>query len=320
MRRKFFRIFILTLLLSPLACGFTLSYYFYDVLSSVQAGCGAHHAFTPAAFTLDGFDTTPYLVPNYAEVRFSSRQTPLEIAAFWIPAPQPQTRQTVIIVHGHAACRRSPWSLLPAGMLHHAGYNVLVLDLRDVGDSAIEDGRTAFGTEEYLDVLGAWDWLQQQQGIPSQQIGLFGYSLGGSTVINAAGVEPNIRAVWSDSAPAHIDDIIDHATRHNTWLRFFRPSGMFVGWLVSGDNLYALTPLEQVSKLGTRPLYLVHGTNDEMVPYAQVERLHAAALANDTPVQLWTTASDHVGTMFDQPIEYQSRLAQFFSTSIARNP
>ena len=51
-------------------------------------------------------------------------------------------------------------------MLARSGFSVLMMDLRDAGDSDVEDGRVAWGTEEYLDVLGAWDWLKFGEGHP----------------------------------------------------------------------------------------------------------------------------------------------------------
>jgi fermentation-respiration switch protein FrsA (DUF1100 family) len=316
MCRKLLRFFSIALLISPLVCGLTLSYYFYDVLSRVQPNCGIHSNLTPASYTAENVDPSPYLMPQFEDVRLPSRQSPLQIAAFWMPVPQPETAQTVIIVHGNAACRRSPASLLPAGMLSRAGYNALVIDMRDVGDSDFEDGRSAAGTEEYLDLLGAWDWLQSEHGIEQNRIGVFGYSLGGATAINAAGAESGIRALWTDSAFAHLDDIIDHATRNAQWLRLFRPSGMLIGLLVSGDNLYSPSPVEQARFIGNRPFYLVHGTADEVVPYGQLERLREAAQLGGTQPQVWTTSSHHVDSMFDQTEEYERRLIDFFSGAL----
>ena len=42
------------------------------------------------------------------------------------------------------------------------GFGVLLMDLRDHGDSEGDDARFAGGSEEYLDVLGGWDWVRAQ--------------------------------------------------------------------------------------------------------------------------------------------------------------
>ena len=94
-------------------------------------------------------------------------------------------------------------------MLHRNGFSVLLIDLRDHGDSTREDGRFAGGTDEYRDVLGAWDWLRTEQGLPPASIGLLGISLGAATVLLATGQEPAVAAVWEDSSYADLGTAID---------------------------------------------------------------------------------------------------------------
>ena len=95
----------------------------------------------------------------------------------------------MILVHGLKSCRRDENVLMPAGMLRRHGFGVLLIDLRDHGDSDDEDLRFAGGTEEYLDVLGAWDWLAAQ-GVPKDRIGILGMSFGAATTVIAGGEEP----------------------------------------------------------------------------------------------------------------------------------
>src|SRR4029450_678129 len=90
----------------------------------------------------------------------------------------------------------------------------LLIDLRDHADSTFEDGRYAGGTEEYRDVLGAWDWLQSAKGVPADRIGLLGVSLGAATTLIATGHEPGVAATWEDSSYADLPSIVrDELTR-----------------------------------------------------------------------------------------------------------
>ena len=59
-------------------------------------------------------------------------------------------------------------------MLHRNGFSVFLMDLRDHGDSEGDDARFAGGSEEYMDVLGGWDWVRSQ-GVPAARIGLLGH-------------------------------------------------------------------------------------------------------------------------------------------------
>ncbi len=315
--RILIRIIVITAAVIPAVGGLLLSMQFYEIVSRVYPGCGGESANTPDAFTVADLDMPAYWMPNYEDIRLPSRDAPLQIAAFWIPADdQPADNSTVIITHGYSACRRSGASLLPAGMLHRAGFNVLVIDQRDVGDSDTEDGRSAAGTEEYRDLLGAWDWLQTAQGIPRQRIGLFGYSLGGAITINAAGAESGVQALWTDSAFARLDDVIENALRNNRWLLPLRPFGILLGRITSGDNLYSPSPIEQAGLIGSRPFALVHGTPDQVVPYAQMMLLVQAASDGGSTPETWTTDSQHVASMVDYREEYEHRLIAFFTASL----
>lgn len=282
-----------------------LSSVAYDLFSQVQAGCAGHELDTPA----------DYGMPNYANVTLPSRDRRLAISGFWIPADNTDTA-TVIVLHGNAACKRSPETLIPADMLHRAHFNVLAIDMRDVGDSEIEDGRSAAGSEEYLDLLGAWDWVQTEHAISPEQIGVFGYSLGGSTALIALGEEPQIAAVWADSAFADVSDVLDYALRDTPAFAALKPLALLMGRLTTGDDITRLKPVDEVTRIEDRPLYLVHGTADNLVPFAQMGRLSDAVRSAGGTVQTWQTTSAHVGSMHDHPAEYEARLVAFFESSL----
>jgi acetyl esterase/lipase len=181
----------------------------YDRISRVEADCGGRFlGDTPAAWTTERptarpqgvtFDATPYLVPEYQEVRLPSRDPAIELNAWWLPSGVGPDEPVVVIIPGRGSCIRDPDSLLPAGMLHRLGYGVLLLDLRDHGASTVEDGRYAGGTEEYRDVQGAVDWLVAQGAVPGR-IGVLGTSMGAAAAIIAAGQDDRIAAVWEDSS------------------------------------------------------------------------------------------------------------------------
>ena len=141
----------------------TAAYFVYRTLAYVEHSCDKHLVNRPEQITnvseWPEMDFTPFQIPadRYTDVRFPSRDPGLNIAGWY--APGDPTAPAVIVVEGLGGCRYAQAALVPAGMLWHAGYTVLMIDLRDTGDSDIEDGMSAVGSEEYQDVLGAWDWL-----------------------------------------------------------------------------------------------------------------------------------------------------------------
>ena len=66
-------------------------------------------------------------------------------------------------------------------MLLNAGFNVIVFDLRDHGQSSIDDDRVSGGQDEWRDVIAVHDWLIDEQGADPDKIGLFGTSMGAGT-------------------------------------------------------------------------------------------------------------------------------------------
>jgi alpha/beta superfamily hydrolase len=175
------------------------SFFVYDQVGRAPRACwdDAKNN-TPTAFKVDKkWDpglATAYPLPAPQDVTFASRDPQIpdaKLAAWWIPSDGADAADApaVVIVHGVQSCRREASVLIAAGMLHQAGYSVFLMDLRDHGDSQGDDARFAGGSEEYLDVLGGWDWIKAQ-GVPAERIGLMGFSFGAINSLVAGGQEP----------------------------------------------------------------------------------------------------------------------------------
>jgi uncharacterized protein len=209
-----------------------------------------------------------------------------------------------------------PTSLLPAGMLHRNGFNVLAIDLRNMGSSDIDNGRMAGGTKEHKDVLGAWDWLVTTKGIAPEKIGLFGYSLGGASALIAMGEEPRVAATWADSSFADVEILVNDMLE-TSGLKPLIPVGLFVGRILSGDDILSIQPIDVVPALTDRPVFIVHGTADTIIPIKQAYLLIDALKSGGADIQYWIAHdSQHVGTMFDYPDDYENRLVRFFTDSL----
>ena len=309
------------------------SWLLFDRVSRVDAACGffadgspRFGDFTPASFWMAGireetipagFDVAGYLMPAYEELDLRSRDG-IDLAAWWVPAARADA-PAVIVVHGRGGCRREPLTLLPAGMLHRHGFAVLLLDLREHGDSQVLDGRYAGGTQEYLDVLGAWDWLRER-GLAAERIGLLGQSNGASTVVIAAGEEPGIAAVWEDSGYADTTAAIDEEVRHAGFPDALTAGGKVWGRLY-GIDLDAHRPIDAVAAIGGRPLQGVHGLSDDRVqPHHAIDfvRAREAVVAPDDPflTPWFVPLAEHIQSVIVVPDEYERRLVAFFRDAL----
>ncbi len=298
-----------------------IGYVIYDRLSAVQPGCPRHISNTPAAFAVhhdrfSTFDTTPYQIAAYEDVTFPSRAPGITLAG-WYAEVDPAA-PTVILTHGLNACKHDHVILIAAGMLYHAGFNVLMFDLRDQGASTVEDGRTAIGNEEYLDLLGAWDWVITARGAAPERVGLYGTSLGAATTLAAFAEEPRAAAAFVDSPYADLTVVITEELARNNYPTFLMPAGLLAARVVAGDDLLAHSPMDAVRQHEGRPLFIVHGDADKRVDQHHTHDLAALAAQTGADLTTWLPAGvGHVEAMLYTPAEYEQRLTAFFTAALA---
>lgn len=307
------------------------SYYVYDQLTAVAPHCNgdaARLANDPTSFQVKAgdtgadVDTAPYFMPEPETVTFRARDdAKISIAAWWVPSTKrdasgANAAPAIILVHGHQSCRHEPEVLLAGGMLHKAGFSVLFIDLRDQGDSTVVDGRYAGGANEYFDVLGAFDWLRAK-GIPAARIGVSGQSLGAATAMIATGEEPGIAAVWEDSGFGDIRG----AARDELVFRGFpaqlEPGAILMSQVVSGVDIAAKSPLDEVRKLDGRPIHITHGAADKHIFVHFAQDLATAVNADGGSVTPWIIAgAGHTRGITMETAEYERRSVAFFSTAL----
>jgi dipeptidyl aminopeptidase/acylaminoacyl peptidase len=318
-RRRRIAVAVLAVLVAVLAVGYLYAgVVVYDRLSIATAHCGGHPSDnTPAAFTAEGVDTRPYLMPDYDTVTLPSREPGVTISG-WYSAPA-GARSAVVLVHGYNSCKREGRMLLAAGMLHRDGIAVVLIDLRNFGDSTIVDGRYAGGTREYKDVLGAWDWLVENRGYAPNRVGLFGMSLGAGTVMIATGEEPRVAATWEDSGYADIDVAIQAELARNGFPGFLRFGSYLVARL-HGADLTSLSPMGAIAKLNGRPIFITHGDSDHRLSVQYAADLAAAVRAAGGVVEPWIVhGAEHTQAVVLEPAEYERHLDAFFEATIGVN-
>jgi dipeptidyl aminopeptidase/acylaminoacyl peptidase len=308
------------------------SWRLFDLISQSEPHCGTGDdgrprfgAETPAAFGTEGLpadvggrvDTAAYAMTDYRDVTVRSRDG-IDLAAWWVPGPRPDS-PAVVLAHGVGSCRRDPVVLLPAGMLHRNGFAVLLIDLREQGDSPVRDGRFSGGVRERLDVLGAWDWLRAN-GVPAERIGLFGESNGAATVLLATAAEPAVAAVWEDSSYADPWTAVREEIRRHGAPEILIPGAVAWG-LAAGIDLDRARPVDAMAAIGRRPVAIVHGATDTRVDPHHAFDLAAAVTAARDPagpaVQPWIVpGADHLRASFIAADEYERRLVAFFGSAL----
>jgi uncharacterized protein len=219
-----------------------------------------------------------------------------------------RSRATVVLSHGYGGTQDE---MLPvADVLHRAGFSVLTYDLRGCGQSG---GGVTFGALEQRDLISVVNYLSKRPDVDAMRIGALGFSMGASTTILAAARDRRIQAVVDDSGWSHVSD----------WLRagiLRRPTNPFSALslrlveLREGIDLGGLRPENVVGRLAPRPILIIHGTRDSVVPAADSRENFAAARS---PKELWLVdRATHGATIEPGGATTSARVVRFFRNSL----
>jgi uncharacterized protein len=235
------------------------------------------------------------------------------LSGWFLRASAFQPAPTVIICHGLYTGRREglPWAL----RLVEAGYNVLCFDFRAHG---LSGGRyTTAGYYETGDVLGALGFVLSRPDVDVHRIGLLGFSMGAAASLQAGARCTRVAAVVADSAYASFVDAVHSSFRRVGKLpRYpFQPLALSAGrWLVGADP-GALRPVDWIDQISPRPVFIIHGELDAIVPVRHARLLFLAA---GEPKELWMVpGAHHVGARDIDPGAYFARVAGFFRQAFA---
>ena len=237
-------------------------------------------------------DVTPAQL-GFAEAQdlaFSSAEDGLRLRGWLVPSTG---TQAVILLHGihsHAWDGAAP-EVVQAYV--EAGFHVLLFDLRAHGTSDGE--RVGLGWLERGDVRAAVHVLLDR-GFASGDIGIHGTSYGAATALLAAAEIEELGAVIADSAFADVRDVIANEIRREIGLPILFGEALLPGLSMLARRLYAVdmtkaVPERSIRDVSPRPILLIHGTEDTVIPFREAQRLKAAGGAE---VELWALSGlDH---------------------------
>lgn len=194
---------------------------------------------------------------NCQTVRFATERGRM-LEGWWLTGEAAQGQ--VILTHGWGANRQALLPLVP--MLVAAGWNVLLFDVRNHGNS---DEDTFSSMPRFAeDIDAAIAWLNNTQG--KCPIALIGHSVGAAATLLAASRRNDITAVVSLSSFAHPADMMKR------WLVEkgipFYPLGWYVLRYVEriiGYRYDSIAPIDSITRIHC-PVLLVHGDRDTIIP------------------------------------------------------
>jgi pimeloyl-ACP methyl ester carboxylesterase len=221
--------------------------------------------------------------------------------------PTPDRRHLIVLVHG----MWSSW-LEMAGLgrdLHKNNFDVLLFDLRGHGQS--DPSRLYLGRRERNDIRAVMEWAQSV-GFSADRVGWLGYSMGASTVLMEAARNPEIHAAVIDSPYGDLPKLLNaQLSKHSGLPEWFNPGILLAARLVYGVRTDDLVPIRYARAWGQRPLLLIHGESDTIVPVDQAQEL--ARAIGSSCLTLTLPGVEHVQAYRADPENYVRLVGRFFS-------
>ncbi|WP_432559893.1 alpha/beta hydrolase [Granulicoccus sp. GXG6511] len=283
------------------------------VTAGAGLGVGALAGYT--AWTLNSarrpwppYTFTPFEIGLPTEDVTFTADDGVEIAGWWLDDPQADT--VVICCHGHRGNKADMLGIGPG--LHRKGHSVLLFDFRGNGESG--DGPQSLAHHEQRDLSAALDYVRRRR--PDARIAVVAFSMGASTAILTAAADQRIEALVLDSPFATMSDVIAaNYRRYRLPSEPLLPVADLVNRLRYGYRFAQVRPLEMIAALGPRPILLLHGTADRVIPYEHAVQLAEAATSGT--VELVTFEGvDHCGGYFADRPAYIDRVADFLDRSL----
>ncbi|MCA9286842.1 MAG: alpha/beta fold hydrolase [Phycisphaerales bacterium] len=250
-----------------------------------------------------------WLSPGAEEVRFESSDG-TRLCGWFVPALDRPARDAATIVHVHGNAGSMVSHLGFVDHLPAAGFNVFLFDYRGYGESeGSATGRAAL----VEDAKAALRTVRARPDVDPDRIALLGQSLGGAVAvivmaddlahggrIRSAVLESPF-ASWREVAAAVVGGDPPPA-----WAR-----GL-AAWLIKDEVAGASRPVDAIATID-RPILVLHGTADRIVPVSQGRRLAAAG----RNVELVEFANgDHNTLQLTHPLARQ-RMIEFLTETTA---
>lgn len=232
----------------------------------------------------------------------------LKLAAFFVPAKY-SSRKTIIVAHGYQENHLMMASYIR--MFHAKGYNVLAPDDRGAGKS--QGNYIGFGWPDRLDYVKWVKRIVKREGL-NVRIGLFGVSMGGTTVMMTSGekLPVQVKAIVADSGYSSIGAELTYELKK----KFDLPKEPLIttaGWFTfmkTGFNFNDGKTIDQLRK-NKLPLFLIHGGADTFVPTKMVYQNYAATSGIR---KIWVVPkTGHAMAYYNYPRKYEQCVISFFN-------
>lgn len=223
----------------------------------------------------------------YTPVQITTKDG-VKITGWYIP--HSASAKTILFCHGNGGNISYRQNYI--SVLHQLGFNLFLFDYRGYGES--EGEPSEIGT--YYDSEAAWQYLTREQGIPPQEIIIYGESLGGGIASYLAEQQSRAQvAVGGLVLASTFTSIPDRA------------SELFPYLPVRLLAKYRYPTLDRLPHI-TAPILVIHSPQDEIIPFHHGQKLYVHA--NPPKMFLELTGDHNTGFIQSLPV-YMAGLRRF---------
>lgn len=221
----------------------------------------------------------------------------VSLAGWYIPmaAAAGPTGPTIVIVHGGKTDKTDGLRYAPP---FHQDYNVLLIDLRNAGQSG---GRiSSGGLYEQRDLRAMIDWLERTKH--PGWLAVMGNSNGASTALAEVRTDDRVRALILDSMHSGVELQLGNVIEGERGLPPWPAAAAVIAGasFTLGGDLTSVDPIRTITQVGNRPILLSHGSVDRIDrPTESVERNVAAAIDAGVNVEVHICVGAGHGQVID---------------------
>ncbi|HEY7316940.1 MAG TPA: alpha/beta fold hydrolase [Candidatus Binatia bacterium] len=244
------------------------------------------------------------LMMTYEDVSFKTSDG-LSLSGWYIPSAK-KIEKTLILLHGYPADKGN---ILPALAFLHNDFNLLLFDFRYLGKS--EGSYSTAGAKEVEDLLAAVQFLKNRQ---VNEVGVWGFSMGGAVGLMAIEKAPEIRAVVSESSYSSLAAMTFELMKIPL-LNY--PIAYLIGFwakLFLGIDVRDASPADRIRNTSI-PILLIHSSADAVIPFSHAKLLQQA-LAKNPNAEFWFHDDFAHGQL---ATDYRTRIKDFFLKHMSEN-
>ncbi|MEK7390171.1 MAG: alpha/beta hydrolase [Elusimicrobiota bacterium] len=237
----------------------------------------------------------------------------LTLKGWFIPSKTGDKR-TVLMCHGWGDNKGE--LLKQTHFLNETGgFNLVYFDFRSHGES--QGNITTIGGQETIDFNAAVSWLKNSKPEYSKAIGVFGLSMGAAVTCVSMPKHPELRCAVVESPFSHYQDLVRRWAWEELHVPYFPMIAitlLFLRLRVGDPLVDSFHPVESVAHIAPRPLLIIAGSMDKLMPPHDVRRVHNAA---GRPKQLWMIeGAPHAKCHETAGLEYETRVTDFFQHNL----